>query len=151
VDLKFIKITSAVTDDLDEMLQIENHSFPIPWSRKLFLKELENGLSYVYTAKDTANDKLYGYICFSIISEEMHILNLAVDESYRREKIATRLLLHGMEIAKGKGAKAAYLEVRVSHKTAKGLYQKMGFIEIAKRKKYYSDNDEDAIIMIKYI
>ena len=149
--IRAIKITSAVTEDLDEILQIESHSFPVPWSRKLFLKEFENELSHVYIAKDPENDKICGYICFSIISNEMHILNLAVDESYRRERVAARMLYHSMDIAKAKGAITAYLEVRESHKIARELYKIIGFIEVARRKKYYSDNGEDAIIMLKYI
>jgi ribosomal-protein-alanine N-acetyltransferase len=149
--IREIDIMNAVAKDLDEILQIENRSFSSPWSKRLFLADLNDEYTHIYIAKDCKNGKICGYICFSLIVDELHILNLAVDEPYRRKGIAARLLLHCLDTAGKGGAKIAYLEVRESHKVAIGFYEKNGFKIIARRKKYYSDNGEDALIMINYI
>ncbi len=146
-----IVITGASMDDLDAMMRIEAQAFPVPWSKELFIDEFEGLFSHVLTAKDSTNNMLCGYLCFSVILDEFHILNIAVDETRRREKIATKLLLHSIDAAKEMGAKIGFLEVRESHAIARAFYNKIGFDEVARRKKYYSDNKEDAIIMVKTI
>jgi ribosomal-protein-alanine N-acetyltransferase len=146
-----IKIEHISKDDIDEVIKIENSSFSSPWSRQLFLDDFNNEYSHIYIARKNESGRVCGYICFSLIFEELHILNLAVDRVDRRKGVATRLLLHSLDLAGQKGAKYAFLEVRESHEAARRLYRNNGFIEVARRKKYYSDNGEDAIIMINHL
>ena len=147
-----INILRSDVDDLDGILEIESRSFKLPWSRQMFLDDINSKYGYVYTAKSAdEGGKILGYICFSLIVDELHILNFAVDVPFRRNKVATRLLDYAIDIAKKNGATIAFLEVRESNKGVIELYKKAGFFEIAKRKKYYADNGEDAIIMINHL
>jgi len=92
-------------------------------------------------------DTVIGYIIFSEVVDELHVLNVAVHPEYRRRGIATALLtsLHKMALERGRAF--AYLEVRESNKAAQALYLKFGYKPLTKRKAYYSDNHEDAVIM----
>ncbi len=148
----------ATLDDLDDILMIENRSFSSPWSRDMFSQEFKEGsYAHVFIAKPLsgcsvkplAENRLLGYICVSMLFDELHILNIAVDIPCRRLGVATALLHFTLDYAKENGVKSAFLEVRQSHTVTIGIYEKLGFVAIAWRKKYYSDNGEDAIVMLK--
>lgn len=144
-----IKIEFMQVKDLDEVMQIERVSFPSPWSRQMFLIDLlDNSSAYYLVAR--YREKLAGYTGFWLIGDEMHIANLAVHPDLRRQKIAHRLLLAGFNLALSKGARRSTLEVRVSNLAAQKLYEKFGFVRGGIRKGYYSDKNEDAVIMWVY-
>ena len=90
---------------------------------------------------------LLGYLCGSIIGDEFHISNIAVDPSLRRRGLGTKLLLSALVEASHYGATSASLEVRASNRAAQSLYRNFGFTELGRRRRYYSDPVEDAIIM----
>jgi ribosomal-protein-alanine N-acetyltransferase len=92
-------------------------------------------------------DLLVGYIIYSEVVDELHILNVATDPHYRRKGIATAMLLYLHQAALRRGRKVAFLEVRRSNLTAQQLYAKFGYRPVGKRTDYYSDTHEDAIIM----
>jgi ribosomal-protein-alanine N-acetyltransferase len=144
-----IKIEFMQVNDLDEVMLIEKMSFPTPWSREMFLLDLlDNSSAYYLVAR--CRDKVIGYTGFWLIAGEMHIANLAVHPSFRRQKVAHRLLLDSLYLALSKGAQRSTLEVRVSNFGAQKLYENFGFIKAGVRKRYYSDTKEDAIIMWVY-
>jgi len=144
-----IKIEFMQVRDLDEVMRIEKMSFPSPWSRQMFLIDLlDNSSAYYLVAR--YQGKVVGYTGFWLIGDEMHIANLAVCPDLRRQKIAQRLLLAGFNLALSKGAQKSTLEVRVSNLAAQRLYEKFGFIRAGIRKGYYSDKNEDAVIMWVY-
>lgn len=136
-------------DDLDEVMQIEEESFSMPWSRWMFERELEESKrSYFLVAKD--GNKTIGYIGFWLVIEEAHIVTIAVRKEYRRKGIGTALLASALIIADTLGAKKATLEVRVSNIPAQNLYEMFGFEIVSIRKGFYTDTNEDAYVMWLY-
>jgi ribosomal-protein-alanine N-acetyltransferase len=120
-----------------EILAIEKVSFPSPWSINAFRAETEKAFSHLWVL--ISDREVSGYICFWILEGEIHLMNLAVHPEKRGNRLG-QLLVTGM-IEKGvkRGIKNAWLEVR--------LYKKMGFHEAGIRPRYYSETNEDAIIM----
>lgn len=136
-------------EDLEEVLEIEMSSFPTPWSRNSFLYELLENDRAVYLVAKNEFDKVTGYIGMWVVFDEGHITNLAIHPLYRRQGVARNLLYCLTKIAREKGVKHLTLEVRRSNIPAQDLYQKMGFVHMGVRRKYYLDNNEDALIMWK--
>ena len=147
-----VKITPAVEQDLDVLVDIEAKSFSAPWTRRMLEVELTaNPYSYVLTAQlpypQKAQDHLLGYICFWIVFDELRLMNLAVKPSVRRRGIGRQLVTWALHHAIERGATRALLEVRSSNTAALALYAKLGFQEYGVRKSYYTNPDEDAILM----
>ncbi|TYS12771.1 ribosomal-protein-alanine N-acetyltransferase [Rossellomorea vietnamensis] len=133
-------------EDLDDIMEVETESFTIPWSRDAFFNEIETNHFATYIVIEDKG-KVIGYCGVWIIVDEAHITNIAVLPSYRGQGLGDRLMQSMIEIAKEMGAVTMTLEVRVSNTPAQTLYKKFGFAEGGVRKKYYSDNQEDALVM----
>ncbi len=133
--------------DLDQVVEIEKASMPSPWSRELFEAELKRDMARYFVAEE--DGKVAGYMGYWEAPQEAHIINLAVGPSYRNRGIGQKMMEYCMEFAKKKGAGLATLEVRESNEAARRMYEKCGFRFVAIRKKYYSDNQEDAVVMLK--
>jgi ribosomal-protein-alanine N-acetyltransferase len=146
-----IVIEEATEKELNRILEIEKVSFSNPWSRQIFSIELhDNEFSRIIYArvKDKERDRfVLGYCCYWFVSDEIHITNIAVHPGFRRKGIGERLLQYVLNEASHKKTRLITLEVRMSNKNAKAMYQKLGFQSIAVRKKYYPDN-EDALVML---
>ncbi len=141
-----ISIDRMREEDLDEIMEIEEVSFPSPWMRRQFSQELEaSPFSHFLVAK--REGQLVGYSGFWLVAGEAHIGNLAVHPHFRRCKIGEKLLLAMLEQAGAKGARKVSLEVRAGNIAAQNLYQKFGFCKAATRPGYYVLTQEDAIIM----
>ncbi|GIM46302.1 ribosomal-protein-alanine acetyltransferase [Collibacillus ludicampi] len=135
-----------VLEDIDRILEIEHASFPTPWSRSAFEGELKNNHFAHYVVVEW-NERVVGYAGMWVIMDEAHITNIAIEPEMRGRKLGEKLLRHMMRIAWLKGAERITLEVRVSNRVAQNLYKKLGFTPQGVRKGYYSDNQEDALIM----
>lgn len=135
--------------DIPEIINIERSSFSTPWSEISFLSEIykKNGISKVALFEG----KLIGYICVNYVLHESHILNLAVHQDYRRQGVATVLLRDILSELKRKGSVFVYLEVRASNTGAQDFYRRFGFTIESRRKRYYADPDEDALLMMARI
>jgi [ribosomal protein S18]-alanine N-acetyltransferase len=133
-------------EDLDDIMEVETESFTIPWSRDAFFNEIETNHFATYIVIEDKG-KVIGYCGVWIIVDEAHITNIAVLPSYRGQGLGDRLMQSMIEIAKEMGAVTMTLEVRVSNTPAQTLYKKFGFTEGGIRKNYYSDNQEDALVM----
>lgn len=141
-----LEITKMLEADLDAVVALEASVFTLPWSRPLFLKDIkENKCARFFTAKE--GDKLLGYGGFWLLQDEMNIVNIAVSPDHRQKGVGKLLLKHLLSEGMKEGAKFATLDVRVNNTAARKLYESAGFIFIALRKKYYTDNQEDAIVM----
>jgi [ribosomal protein S18]-alanine N-acetyltransferase len=141
-----MEIRFMTVDDLDAVMEIEYSSFSIPWSREAFYNEIEqNHLSTYLVVED--GERVAGYCGVWLVVDEAHITNVAVLPDYRGQGLGEALMQRIMKIAKEVGARVMTLEVRVSNKAAQGLYRKMGFQDGGIRKRYYSDNQEDALVM----
>lgn len=136
-------------DDLEDVLGIEKLSFPSPWPRAQFEKEIKNQFSNKFTAKIAHDGKktVAAYIIFWVVADEAHILNIAVHPDFQRRGIAKRLLVFTLGQLEGIGTREVFLEVRRSNVHAQRLYMGFGFKVIGVRKGYYGDNNEDAIVM----
>lgn len=144
-----IKIDFMKKENIEEVLAIERASFTKPWSKNLFLSEFRSpSVSMLMVAfADVPSYSVVGYIVCWIIADELHILNLAVEQSFRRRGIAKKLVLSALRQAHQKGAKRAFLEVRSSNTAAKKLYSDLGFNGSSVRRDYYEEPAEDAIVM----
>ena len=141
-----IIIEDMNAEDLHEVVKIEDASFSDPWSYDMFKAELSNSISHTLVVRDLGG-VLTGYICFWIIGNEAHMLNLAVHHLQRRKGIGTRLINTSLDYWKKIGVTVAYLEVRESNEAARKLYERFGFRMIMRRHNYYKNPKEDACVM----
>jgi ribosomal-protein-alanine N-acetyltransferase len=133
-------------EDIDQVLIIEHASFATPWSREAFFNEMVNNPYATYVVMEEEG-KIIGYCGLWVVLEDAHITNVAVLPEHRGRKLGEALLSQTLELAKALGAERLSLEVRVSNTVAQGLYRKLGFQNGGIRKRYYTDNNEDAIVM----
>ncbi|WP_419787898.1 ribosomal protein S18-alanine N-acetyltransferase [Pseudodesulfovibrio sp.] len=129
---------------LEDVVELEKACFAYHWTREQFLMGLKDGIYVVLGAKEA--DFLTGYIAFSVIEDEMEILNLAVSPDRRRLGVGTALLRCAMELCKLKGVAKSFLDVKESNVSAQNLYNKFGYVQIGIRKRYYPDTKEDALL-----
>jgi ribosomal-protein-alanine N-acetyltransferase len=133
-------------EDLDQVIEVEKLSFTNPWSRNSFFLELTtNELATYIVAK--VDGRVVGYAGMWLIVGEAHVTNVAVHPGFRKKGIGELLMRSLMTIARESGAKMMTLEVRKSNYIAQNLYTKLGFEPIGIRRGYYTDNNEDAVIM----
>jgi ribosomal-protein-alanine N-acetyltransferase len=137
--------------DLDAIEQIENATYPTPWSRSMFAGELAKPSSLCLGAVDTdaPGPPLVAYLIVSRYVDAWHVMNVAVHPAYRRRGIASRLLDELFDRTAGDPRRGYTLEVRISNRTAIALYERFGFEASGVRRGYYTDNREDALIMWK--
>ncbi|MDQ0999793.1 ribosomal-protein-alanine N-acetyltransferase [Neobacillus niacini] len=133
-------------EDLDQILEVEHASFATPWSREAFYNEIYNNKFAVYIVLEE-DDKIIGYCGAWVVIDEAHVTNLAILPYYRGKKLGEALLRKMMTVAKDMGARRMTLEVRVTNNVAQSLYRKLGFQNGGIRKNYYTDNQEDALVM----
>ena len=145
--INMIQIRRMTDNDVNEVAELEKQCFSVPWSEKSFHDEMTNKLAIYFIAR--ADEKCVGYAGFWNVSGEGGITNVAVLPEYRRKGIASLMIEEMIKEAKDLGLEILTLEVRKSNVSAQGLYRKYGFDIIGERKRYYSDNGEDAWIMTK--
>ena len=132
--------------DLDRIVEIEQLSFTLPWSRPSFYQELTNNPYARYIVMEH-DGQIIGYCGMWLVMDEAHITNIAVLPQFRGKKLGEALMRQAMTLAREEGAQTMTLEVRVSNTVAQSLYRKLGFLNGGIRKRYYSDNQEDALVM----
>lgn len=143
-----IKIRAMRKEDIPEVSQIENLSFPSPWSSNIFFSELEKESFAFYDVLEY-RDRLVGYGGYWKIKNEAHLVTFAIHPSFRRMDLGTKLLEHLLKNAQDQSLDTTTLEVRDSNLAAQRFYERFGFKKIAVRAYYYSDTEEDAIVYWK--
>ncbi|MFD2613788.1 ribosomal protein S18-alanine N-acetyltransferase [Paenibacillus gansuensis] len=133
-------------EDIPAIVEIENEAFTTPWTAGAFYNELTNNHFAKYMVMEIAGE-IAGYGGMWMIMDEAHVTNIAVRAKYRGRKLGERLLREMQQTAAYIGAVKMTLEVRMSNTVAQNLYTKLGFARAGVRKGYYSDNQEDALIM----
>ena len=146
VQLAPVVVDDMTMDDVAAVQAVERASFPHPWPGDAFRRELTNNRSARYVVAREAGE-VVGYAGLWLMVDEAHITTFAVLPEHRRKRIGERLLVRLFEIAEVMGAEWLTLEVRVSNIPAQRLYEKYGFRRAGVRRRYYSDNNEDALIM----
>ncbi len=142
-----IEIRGMAEADLDEVMAIEKKSFAAPWSRNLFKETLTFALAFNFVVRKKVDNKVVGYANFYLIRDEVQVLNIAIEPGSRGKGYATSLLVHAIALLKDRKAEDFYLEVREGNAHALRLYHKLGFRKVGKRRKYYPETNEDAIVM----
>ncbi len=133
--------------DVDDVVEIERQSFPIPWSRAAFIDELTRNERALYVVIRDESGTMVGYGGMWLVCDEAHVTNIAVRSDRRRQGVGTAIMIGLMGFAQSKGADRMTLEVRVSNLPAQELYRGLGFVPAGVRPRYYIDNREDALIM----
>jgi ribosomal-protein-alanine N-acetyltransferase len=146
-----VRVEPMTAVDLDTVLTIEEVSFASPWPRQTFLDEVhDNQVAHLFVARASEGinrGAVVGYTCVWVVVDEIHIINFAVHPDVRRQHVGHQLLASVMRWAAERGCRQGVLEVRTSNRGAQRLYAQFGFAPVAVRKHYYTDNQEDAIIM----
>jgi ribosomal-protein-alanine N-acetyltransferase len=141
-----LQIVPMRVTDLPAVHAIERASFDSPWPPDAYRSELEtNRLAQYLVVR--AGDDIAAYGGMWLMVDEAHVITFAVHPAWRRQRIGERLLLSMLDLAFDAGAREATLEVRLSNLPARRLYEKFGFRPVGLRPRYYSDNNEDALIM----
>jgi ribosomal-protein-alanine N-acetyltransferase len=140
-ELEIRRLTYA---DLPQVIAIERRAFPTPWSLAMFVLELSKPSGICLAA--TLEGRIVGYLVCSRYDTVWHLMNVAVDDRLRRRGIASALIERLYELADGPNEQYT-LEVRTSNTPAIELYERFGFRAAGRRRGYYHDNREDALIM----
>lgn len=140
-----IEILDMTAADMEEILAIEVVLFSSPWTRSMFIEELHSPIAHNLVVK--LKGRVAGYLTFWIVTDEVHILHIAVRRDVRRQGLASLVMEEMFKQARRKGAASAILEVRRSNEGAKKFYERFGFVARDVRPRYYSDTLEDALIM----
>ena len=139
-------------EDLEQIVMIEQQAFRHPWTNRFFSEELDCdiALNEVVLLRRHRTERLIGaYICSRLVAGEMQILKIAIRPEYRHQGMGTWLLQQTVHKAQLKEVEAIFLETRISNKAALNLYHQQGFKIIDQRPGYYTDNREDALVMVK--
>lgn len=135
-----------VESDLDEVASVESAVYSHPWTRANFSDSLHAGYQcFTYRV----GNALAGYFVMLLAADEAHLLNLSVAAEWQRRGHGTALLAEAIGLARRRGAKRLFLEVRPSNLAAHGLYSRFGFRQLSVRRDYYPAHGgrEDALIL----
>ncbi len=153
-----ITVRPMVVEDLEQVVAIDQMSFSLPWPAHSFRYELfENDVARLWVAEaDLSSTEaisarktstVVGMIVVWLILDEAHIATIAVHPNYRRLGIGRQIILTALRECRTQGAASATLEVRENNPNAIDMYRKLGFEIVGRRKRYYKDSNEDAILM----
>lgn len=141
-------ITRMGLEDLSQVIEIEQTG-PEPWNRRQFAEELSLSFGFQYVARFQPVESVVAYLCGRLLHAEAEILKLAVAVSYRRQGLGNFLLAYTLKILKEQGVSSCFLELRDTNIAARKLYVGHGFKESGRRKGYYTEPVEDAVLMAK--
>ena len=141
-----MEIRRMTLDDLPAVIELDSLSFTLPWPERSFRFELtDNPASRCWVVEQ--DGKVLGMIVAWMLVDEAHIATIATHPEHRRHGIARKLLMYALRYMSKEGAVTSFLEVRESNSAAQEMYRKFGYEEVGRRKRYYKDTNEDAILM----
>jgi len=133
-------------EDIPAVVELDKLSFTLPWPERSFRFEItENPASRCWVFED--DKKIVGMIVAWMLVDEAHVATIATHPDHRRQGIARKLLTYALRYMSKEGAVTSFLEVRESNHAAQEMYRKFGYEAVGRRKRYYKDTDEDAILM----
>ena len=142
-----MEIRKMTDREVPQVAELEKLCFAMPWSEKSVAGELDNPLALWLVAME--GDRLAGYVGSQTVMDETDMMNLAVAPQFRRQGVGEALVNALTASLKELGSRCLTLEVRDSNEAARALYGKLGFTEIGRRRGYYRDPREDALILRK--
>ncbi|HRI43889.1 MAG TPA: ribosomal protein S18-alanine N-acetyltransferase [Fimbriimonadaceae bacterium] len=143
-----IQLVPLEAGHIPAIIEIEKQSNSSPWSERSFVNELDHPYGVFLVA--VADGRIVGFGGVWIMIDEAHVTTVAVSPDHRRRGIGKRIVSALLDAAQARGTTCATLEVRASNTAAIGLYEDLGFVRSAVRKRYYPDNREDAVVMWKH-
>ncbi len=133
-------------DDLAAVVRIELEVFPCPWSLASFASEIDNPLGFTRVAVDH-EQAVVGYLVARFYGDIWHVMDIAVRPDLARTGVGARLVDDFLRVSSGTDVT---LEVRPTNTAAIALYASRGFIEAGRRRRYYQDNGEDALVLVRW-
>lgn len=141
-----IEIGIMAIGDVDAVSEIEKQCFAVPWSRDAFVREVtENRCARYLVARE--DGVAVAYAGMWLVLDEAHVTNIAVRSDKRGKGLGEKITRALIQLAADTGISYMTLECRRSNAAAQSLYKKLGFLEVGFRKRYYADNNEDALVM----
>lgn len=138
-------LREMLVEDLDAVMEIENELFHMPWTKEGYFTFLTRKDAMFLVVEEKG--KILGYCGLLMVLDEADVTNVAVRKDRQREGIGHFLVDSMIRLAKDQGIQMIHLEVRAGNETAIRLYERLGFQKDGLRKKYYTDPEEDAILM----
>jgi ribosomal-protein-alanine N-acetyltransferase len=135
--------------DVEGVMAVERASFTNPWTRDMYLAELEHVAIAHFLVLRAREGSIGGFCSYWVVADELHVNNLAIHPDLRRQGAASALLRAVLADGVARGAATALLEVRRSNEAARQLYQRFGFQLAATRRSYYSNPVEDALVLAR--
>jgi len=148
MSLKTLRFEDLNAEHIPAILEIEKLANRAPWSDRSFLNEINHPHGRFLVA--IGNGQVIGYGGVWLVIDEAHITNIAVADEFRRQGVGRKLMVELLDKARAAGMTCSTLEVRASNDAAIKLYEELGYKETARRKAYYPDNKEDAVVMWMY-
>ena len=141
-----MNIRRMTLEDIPAVIVLDKLSFSLPWPERSFRFELtDNPASRCWVVE--LDGKVVGMIVAWMLVDEAHIATISTHPDHRRQGIGRKLLTHALRYMSKEGAVSSFLEVRENNIAAQEMYRKFGYEAVGRRKKYYKDTDEDAILM----
>lgn len=141
-------IKEMIEENIPQIAEIEKASFSKPWSEKSITESFLSQSNIFFVAE--INGKIVGYIGMTLSIDEGYILNVAVLPQYRKQGVGRKLVESLISFGENNKLVFITLEVRESNIPAISLYTQYGFSQVGKRKNYYSNPSEDALLLTKY-
>lgn len=141
-----IRIRYMTLEDISAVLDVEHQTFAMPWTASAFYYELTSNRFAAYFVAE-ADQQVIGYCGCWVVIDESQITNVALLPEYRGKSIGEALMRTSMQYARMRGGRRMSLEVRQSNERAQNLYNKLGFTAGGIRENYYTNNQEDALVM----
>jgi ribosomal-protein-alanine N-acetyltransferase len=137
-----------VPGDIQAVVKVEQAAFSLPWSQEAFCAEMKNEMAYYLVMEQ--DNQIIGYAGMWMVFDEAHVTNVAILPQYHGQGLGTKLMSGLIEYAKLQGAHSMTLEVRTKNAIAQKLYMKLDFVLAGLRPNYYTETQEDALIMWRY-
>ncbi|WP_394191868.1 ribosomal protein S18-alanine N-acetyltransferase [Paenisporosarcina quisquiliarum] len=142
-----ISYRKMTVEDIDAVLKIEHEAFSLPWTRDSFVQEMTTNLHAYYVVAETNDKQIVGFCGMWLVMDESHITNVAVTEAVKGQGIGEGLMREAIRVSKEHEVVVMTLEVRISNTIAQNLYRKLDFQNGGIRRGYYTDTNEDALVM----
>lgn len=142
-----IKYYELTYDDIAKVSEMERQFFSTPWSEASIAHYMETGNTIFVVARD--QEETIGYAAVLCVLDEGNLVSIGVDDAYRQMGIATELIDIVYDMAHERGVTSINLEVRPSNEAAIAFYEKEGFVQNGRRKDFYREPTEDALLFIK--
>jgi ribosomal-protein-alanine N-acetyltransferase len=143
-----VRIVPMRAGHIDQLMRYERDLFGAEaWTRSSYRAELTDTRTRGYVVAEDPGGRLLGWAGVRVVADEADIMTVGVIATVRRRGIAARLLGELLEIARARGAKFAYLEVRIDNDAARKLYSREGFAELGVRRGYYDGGRVDGVVM----